>query len=220
MPFPDRQCATPLWPLQSISFMVRSKNFLFFFIWSTEGPLTPAGNSTRSKMFFAISRWRKLCSRASILVSCHVAKTLPFIPALLVVTGSWSVARKHAVSVVTNARMRTRSRKMAKFYEPSIDYILAKNVYTVATHAGRNVLAVMNIQKGAWKIVDNPASMQSVIYVVLSPVLLVRNHADGQHSFFPVDYISFLISLQEVRPLLLSCPMWLGKLKAVFQVPF
>ena len=27
-----------------------------FFYWSTEEPLTPAGNSTRSKMFFAISR--------------------------------------------------------------------------------------------------------------------------------------------------------------------
>ena len=75
--------------------------------WSTERPSTPAGNSTRSKMFFAISRCRKICPHASILLSCHVVKTHPFIPALLVVTGSWNVARKHAVFVVTNARMRT-----------------------------------------------------------------------------------------------------------------
>ena len=135
-------------------------------------------------MFFAISRWRNICPRANILLSCHVAKTHLFIPAMLVVTGSWSVARKYAVSVVANARMRTRNRKMAKLYEPSIDSILAKNVYTVVTHAERSVLAPMNIQRGAWKIVDNPASMQSVVYVVRSPVLLVRNHADGQHSFF------------------------------------
>jgi hypothetical protein len=27
-----------------------------------------AGNSTRSKMFFAISKWRKICPRASILL--------------------------------------------------------------------------------------------------------------------------------------------------------
>ena len=213
MPFPNRQCATPLWPFQSISSMVRFKDFLFF--RSTEGPLTPAGDSTRSKTFFAISRWRKIYPRASILLSCHVVKTHPFIPALLVVTNSWSVVRKHAILVVTNARLRTRNRKMAKLYELSIDSILAKNVYTVATHVERNVLAVMNIQRGAWKIVDNPASMQSVIYVVRSPVLLVRNHADGQHFFFPVDYISFLISLQELRPLLLSCSMWFGQLKII-----
>ena len=87
---------------------------------------------------------------------------------------------------------------MARLYEPSIDSILAKNVYTVVTHAERNVLALMNIQRCALKIVDNPASMQSVIYDVRSPVLLVRNHADGQHSFFLIDYMSFLISLQEL----------------------
>ena len=216
MSFPDRQCATPLWPLQSIGFVVRSKNIYCY--WSTEGPLTPAGNSTRSKMFFAISRWRKICPRASILLSYHVVKTRPIIPALLVVTGSWSVARKYAVFVVTNARMGTRSREMARLYEPNIDSILAKNVYTVVTHAERNVLAVTNIQIGAWKIVDSPASMQSVIYVVRSPVLLVRNHADGQHSFFSIDYISFLILLQELRPLLLSCPMWFGQLKQYFRL--
>ena len=159
---------------------------LKYIYWSTEGPLiTPAGNSTRSKMFFAISRWRKICPRASILLSSRVVKTHPFIFALLVVTGLWSVARKYAVFVVTNARMRTRSRKMANLYEPSIDSILAKNVYTAVTHAERNALALTNIQRGAWKIVDNPASMQNVIYVVRSPVLLVRNHADGQHPFLP-----------------------------------
>ena len=184
-----------------------------FFYWSTKGPLTLAGNSTRSKMFFAISRWKKICPRASILLSCHVVKTHPFIPALLDVTGSWSVARKYAVFVVMNARRRTRSRKMARLYEPTIDFILAKNIYTVVTRAERNVLAVMNTQRFAWKIVDNHASMQSVVYVVRSPVLLVRNHADGQQSFFSIDYISFLISFQELRPLLLSCPMWFGQLK-------
>jgi hypothetical protein len=190
MPFPDRQCAASLRSFQSISFMVRSNLYIYIY-WSTEGPLTPAGKSTRSKMFFAISRWRKICPRASILLSCHVVKTHPFIPALLVVIGSWIVARKYAVFVVTNARMRTRSKKMARLYEPSIDSILAKSVYTVVTHAERNVLALMNIQRGAWKIVDNPASMQNVIYVVRSLVLLVRNHADGQHPFSPMDYIRF-----------------------------
>ena len=135
-------------------------------------------------MFFVISRWRKICPRASILLSCRVVKTHPFIPALLVVTSSWSVARKYAVFVVTNASRRTRNRKMARLYEPNIYSILAKNVYIVVTHAERNVLAVTNIQRGAWKIVDNPASMQSVVYVVRSPVLHVRSHADGQH-FFP-----------------------------------
>ena len=156
-----------------------------FLNWSTEEPLTPAGNSTRSKIFFAISRWKRICPRASILLSCHVVKTHPFIPALLVVTKTWSVARKNAAFIAMNARMRMRSRKMARLYEPSIDPILAKNVYTVVTHAEKNVLAVTNIQRSAWKIVDNPASMQSVIYVVRSPVLLVRNHADGQHLFSP-----------------------------------
>ena len=183
MPFPDRQRATPLWPFKNISFMVRSNKLIFY--WSTEMSLTPAGDSIRSKMFFAISRWRKICPRASILLSCHVVKTHPFIAALLVVTGSWSVARKYAVFVVTNARMRTRNRKIARLTELSIDPILAKNVYTAVTHAKRNVLSVMNIQRGAWKIVDNPASMRSVNCVVRSPVLHVRNHADGQRSNFP-----------------------------------
>ena len=171
--------------------MVRSQCIYIYIYWSTEVLLIPAGKSTLSKMFFAISRWRNICSRASILLSCRVVKTHPFIPALLVVSGSWSVARKYAVFVVMNARMRTRSRRMATLYEPSIDFILVKNVYTVVTHAERNVLALTNIQRGAWKIVDNPASMQNVVYAVRSLVLLVRNHADGQHPFSPIDYLCF-----------------------------
>ena len=101
---------------------------------------------------------------------------------------------------------------MARLYEPSIESILAKNVYTVVTLAERNVLALMNIRRGAWKIVGSPACMQSVVYVVRSPVLLVRNHADGQHSFFSICYVISHI-LQELRPLLLSCTMWFGQLK-------
>jgi hypothetical protein len=87
--------------------------------------------------------------------------------------------------------MRTRSRKMARLYELSIDFILAKSVYTVVIHAEKNVLALTNIHKSAWKIVGNLASMQSVIYVARSPVPLVRNHADGQHSSFVINYMSF-----------------------------
>ena len=68
--------------------------------------LTPAGKSTRSKMFFCDFEMEKL----EYLLSCRGR----FIPALLVVSGSWSVARKYAVFVVMNARMRTRSRRMAK----------------------------------------------------------------------------------------------------------
>lgn len=190
---------------------------LFFYL-STEGRLTPAGNSTRSKTFFAISRWRKICPRVSILLSCHVVKTRPFFFAVLVVTGSWSVARKYAVFVVTNARKRTRSSKMARLYEPNIDSTLAKNVYTVVTHAERNVLALTNTQRDAWKIVDNPASMQSVIYVVRSPVLLVKNHADGRHFFFPIDYISHLFAgTATTTPVLYHV---VRSVKAVFQAPF
>jgi hypothetical protein len=77
------------------------------------------------------------------------------------------------------------SRKMVRLHEPNIDPTLAKNVYTVVTDAKRNVLALTNILRGAWKIVDSHASMRSVIYVARSPVLLVKNHADGQHRFFP-----------------------------------
>ena len=32
-------------------------------------------------------------------------------------------------------------------------------------------------------------------------------------TLFSINYISFLISFQELRPLLLSCPMWFGQLK-------
>jgi hypothetical protein len=53
----------------------------------------------------------------------------------------------------------------------------------VTTCAKRNVLTTMNIQRGAWKNVDSLASMHSVIYVARSPVLLVRNHVDGEHHF-------------------------------------
>jgi len=152
---------------------------------STERPSIPAGNSTLSKKLFAISSWRKICPRASILLSCHVAKTHPFIPVLLVATGQWSVARKHAALVVTSAKPSPRmwSRMMARLREPSINTTLAKNVCTVATHAERNALAAMNIQRGAWKDVDNLASMHSVTCLARSPALLVRNLADGEHRF-------------------------------------
>ena len=38
--------------------------------------------------------------------------------------------------------------------------------------------------------------------------------------FFPIDYVSFpfLISLQELRPLLLSCPLWFGQLTLYFRL--
>ena len=107
---------------------------------------------------------------------------------------------------------------MARLYEPSIESILAKNVYTVVTLAERNVLALMNIRRGAWKIVGSPACMQSVVYVVRSPVLLVRNHADGRHSFFPIDYISHLFAgTATTTPVLYHV---VRSVKAVFQAPF
>jgi hypothetical protein len=42
------------------------KNLTNIFYLLTEEPSTPAGNLTHSKTFFAISRWRKVCPRASI----------------------------------------------------------------------------------------------------------------------------------------------------------
>ena len=52
---------------------------------------------------------------------------------------------------------------MARLREPNINPTLASNVCTVATHAGRNVLAAMNIQRSVWRNVDNLASMHSVV---------------------------------------------------------
>ena len=72
---------------------------------------------------------------------------------------------------------------MVRFRGPSIDPTLAKNVCIVITHAERNVLATMNIQRGAWKVVDNPASMHSVICVAGSLAPPARNHADGEYRF-------------------------------------
>ena len=205
LPFPDRQCATFPRPFQSISFMVRSKKKIVY--WSTERPSTPAGNSTCSKMLFCDFEMQKnlpSCEHTAIM-PCGQDKTHLFIPALLIVTGSWNVARKNAVFVVTNARMRTWGRKMARLYEPAWNLLLAKNIFTLAE---RNVLAPMNIRRGAWKIVGSPACMQSVVYVVQSPVLLVRNHADGQHSFSPICYMSFLISCRSCDHY--SCPVPCG----------
>jgi hypothetical protein len=68
---------------------------------------------------------------------------------------------------------------MARLCESSIDLTLVKNVCTVVIYAKRNVLAIMNIRRDAWKNADNHANMRSAVYVARSPVLLVRNHADG-----------------------------------------
>lgn len=72
---------------------------------------------------------------------------------------------------------------MERLQEPATDPTLAKVVCTVATHAERNVLVAMNTQRSVWKSVDNLVSMHSVVYLARSPVLLVRNHADGKHIF-------------------------------------